>query len=188
VIARGGLDRVTARHILDSGLWQLFLGIEEAPWLEAKRQHYRQTSEDDIAFATDVAAMCNSDGGLLILGMKTKHHPDGDRIVSVNQCPVYPGIARRYERLLRRLIFPAPDGVRVEALRRDKKQHEGLVVVDVPDQPARLRPFLVYGALIGRSVHGALIGVPTRHGADTEWLSAPALHARLRVGRSALDR
>jgi hypothetical protein len=186
VIARGGLDRSSAGHLADAGLWDLFVGIEETDWLEVKSQHYEKTERGRLNFATDVAAFCNAGGGMLIIGMKTKRHPDGDRIASINGCPLGAGTARRYGQLIRRLIHPEPVGVTARALRRDLREAHGILVVDIPDQPAHVRPFLVSGGVVGRSVHGALIGVPTRRGADTDWLSTHTLHASLRAGRAAL--
>jgi hypothetical protein len=59
-------------------------------------------------------------------------------------------------------------------------------MVDVPEQSPEVRPFVVGGALVGASVHGAMIGVPVRRGSDTDWMKIETLQARLRAGRAAV--
>jgi len=174
------------RRALDTGLWDLLLGLDETSWLEAKRQHYREEPRDELNFASDVAAFCNAAGGLLIVGAKTKTHPDGDRIVAINQCPLPAGVARRYRRLLQKLVFPIPRGISISAMPNNALVDTGLLVIEIPEQPAELRPFFVTGSLVAASTHGAVIGIPVRHDADVSWMSPAALHARLRIGRAAL--
>jgi hypothetical protein len=62
----------------------------------------------------------------------------------------------------------------------------GLLVIEIPEQPADLRPFFVTGSLVAASTHGAVIGIPVRHDADVSWMSPAALHARLRIGSASL--
>jgi hypothetical protein len=173
-------------RVLQQGVWDLLCDLEETGWLEAKREHYRKDPRDELNFASDVAALCNAEGGVLIIGAKTKRQPDGDRITAINQCPLHPETVRRYTQLLGRLVFPAPIGVQIVALHDPARKASGLLVVNVPPQPRESRPFLVGGALIGDSVHRAMVGIPIRRGADTDWMHIAGLHARLRLGRSAL--
>jgi hypothetical protein len=49
----------------------------------------------------------------------------------------------------------------------------------VPPQRGELMPFMVAGAVVGDTVHGAMVGIPTRTGSDTDWMHVAELHARL---------
>jgi hypothetical protein len=92
----------------------------------------------------------------------------------------------RYEQLLRRLVAPVPVGLRIAPLRDPDHRGQGLLLIEVPAQSPDVRPFAVGGAHVGASVHGAMIGVPVRRGADTDWMKIEALQALLRAGRAAV--
>jgi hypothetical protein len=175
----GPPDHSWVVRIVTAGLWDLLLDLDESSWLEAKREHYRSDARGQLNFASDVAGLCNSGGGVLIVGARTKRHPDGDRIVAVNRCPLPSGVVRRYEHLLRRLVFPAPRDLRVLAIQEHADRTQGLLIVDVPPQRGELMPFMVAGAVVGDTVHGAMVGIPTRTGSDTDWMHVAELHARL---------
>jgi hypothetical protein len=170
VIIRGGLGPSIARELLEAGLWRLFLDMYEANWLEVKSQHYGRTTSDELSFANDVASFCNAAGGLLIIGMKTRRLPEGDRIAVINECPLPRAIVRRYEQLLRRYPYPAPRGLRIQALRRRPQDEAGLLLVEIPDQPELLRPFLVRGAFTARRVQAPMSGsLRDREPTPTGW-------------------
>lgn len=179
LVLDGPPDRSWVVRVVTAGLWNLLLDLDESSWLEAKRAHYGTDARGQLNFASDVTALCNSGGGVLIIGAKTKRHPGGDRIAAVNRCPLPPGMVRRYEQLLRRLVFPAPRDVRLLPVRDPADRAHGLLLIDVPSQADKLLPFMVAGAIVGNTVHGAMIGIPTRVGAETDWMHIAELHARL---------
>lgn len=183
---RPAVDAPSVMRVLESGQWELLCDLEEKSWLDAKSRHYRTDERGKLDLASDVASFCNSDGGIIVIGAKTKHTPDGDRVVAVNQCPLPAGIVRRYEQTLRQRIVPAPVGVRVIPFHNAVDRSRGMLVIEIPRQPIELGPWLVGGALVGASIHGTMVGLPVRRGADTDWAHISALQERLRATRVAV--
>jgi hypothetical protein len=82
-------------------------------------------------------------------------------------------------------VYPPIEGLQVEAM--DYGERRGLLIIVVPPQPERLKPFLVHGALVGSRVEGAFISIVRRRGEASIPISAPAIHTMLAAGRSLLQ-
>lgn len=63
-----------------------------------------------------------------------------------------------------------------------------LLVVHIPPQPEKLKPFLVHGAIVGGKVEGAFISIVRRRDEHSVPITAPAIHAMLAAGRALLRR
>jgi hypothetical protein len=91
------LSRDTTKRLLDAGLSEALVGQPEGEWLDAKRAPYRLDEESqEFELAKDVAALANADGGLIIIGMKTRNRGEGDTITAVNGCRLSDVSRRRY--------------------------------------------------------------------------------------------
>jgi hypothetical protein len=185
-LVAGRLTLPATRGILEGGVWAGFIGQYECPWLEAKSQHYRRDERGRVALAGDIAAFCNADGGLLVVGMKTKKDRRGDRVIAVNTCALDAGTLSWYEQAIGRLIYPRPDGIRLQRLGVAQRSRNGLLVIDIPEQDKGAKPFMVARAVVEGRVFGTLVGIPTRTRDATEWLQPAELHARVRAGIALL--
>ena len=94
-------------------------------------------------------------------------------------------MARRYQQVLEKRLFPPPDGLTIEAV----PEGDGmLVLIDIPPQPEELKPFLVHGAIVDGRVEGAFISIVRRRGESSIPITAPMIHATLAAGRALLRR
>ncbi len=174
-------DRSGVASLVRAGQAHLLIGSYESDWLEVKRAPYRDEPSEDLELAKDVAALANGIGGLLLIGLKTKKDPEGDRIQAVNECPLDPSTARRYHRVVKKHIYPTVDGLAIDLV-PGSSTDRGVMIIEVPAQADGSRPFLVHGIVRDGRVEGAYVGLPTRAGADTDFLDIKVLHGRLRAG------
>lgn len=177
----GGL--AAAREALGAGEPEKLLGLAECAWLDVKSGVY----DLDSAYGAeellkDVAAFANArEGGLLLVGFATRVEDGQEVIDRVRPVPRERVDLDRHRKLLDRIV-PVPMHVRVDWA--DCGQDKGILVIDVPAQPAACLPFLVPGpARTGKDSHqaGAL---PVRDGDRTRWLSVSDLQRLLAAGWS----
>jgi hypothetical protein len=165
---------------------ELLIGMRESDWLEVKRAPYRlDEPAEEIELAKDVAAMANSGGGMILLGVKSKKLPEHEEIHAINRCRLADVSPRRYRNLIHRRVYPEVRGFDVELI-ADGSVGMGVVLLTIPAQDEGHKPFVVHGALVGGKVRGAFIGIPRRVGDDTVFIDPQTLHARLRAGVRAL--
>jgi hypothetical protein len=154
---------------------------------EAKGAPYRlSTAEDQFDFAKDVAAFANnSSGGLIVCGLRTTKVRGSD--VVREACPIELAQVRPRDwvKLIRRLVVPSPEGLRVDI--RQAGGGRGYVLVDIPQQPEALKPFLIrVGRRAANRIVETDVTVPIRIGEHTEFSDVAALHGMLAAGRVAL--
>lgn len=179
-----GLTRATTADLVRAGRADLLVGLEEMEWLEVKSAPYNLAADAGrIELAQDVARFANADGGLLILGMKTKRCEDGERISTVRPIPRDLVAASRHRAVIDGRLFPPVEGLSIEIV----PQADGvLVLIAVPSQPDELKPFLVHGAIVAGRVEGSFFSIVTRRGDATVVTSAPAIHSMISAGRAVL--
>jgi hypothetical protein len=166
---------------------ELLIGMRESDWLEVKRAPYRLDEDTEkIELAKDVAAMANSGGGMILLGVKAKKLPEHEEIQAINRCRLADVSPRRYRDLIHRRVYPEVRGFDVELI-PDGSAGTGVVLLSIPAQDEGQKPFVVHGALVGGKVRGAFVGIPRRVGDGTVFVDPQTLHARLRAGERALS-
>jgi hypothetical protein len=172
--------------LLRSGQGAALVGLAESQILECKRAVNVRSQHDELEFAKDIAALANSEtGGLLIIGMATKHEQGRDRIVAVRPPPEAIR-SRQLRGMVDRRVYPPIDGLIVESVSSGSTQDSPLLFCLVPPQPEELKPFLVHGAIAGRRVEGAFISIPRRRGEDTIQTNPASIHSFLVAGRALL--
>jgi Putative DNA-binding domain len=172
--------------LLRSGQGAALIGLSESQILECKRAVNVRGEHDELEFAKDIAALANSEtGGLLIIGMATKRERGRDRIVAVRP-PSETITPRRLRGMVDRRVYPPIDALTVESVSSGSAEDPPLLFCLVPPQPEELKPFLVHGAIAGRRVEGAFIGIPRRRGEDTIQTTPASIHSFLVAGRALL--
>jgi hypothetical protein len=180
------LTQHATKRLLDAGLSEALVGQPEGEWLDAKRAPYRLDEEgQEFELAKDVAALANAEGGLIIIGMKTRNKGDGDVIAAVNGCQLSDVPRRRYVGVLERKVFPAVAGVEIVKA-RGASPNPDIAYIEVPGQSPGAKPFLVRGAVVAGRYKAAFISVPVRRGEGTSYVDIAMMHARLRAGAQAL--
>lgn len=94
-------------------------------------------------------------------------------------------LLRQIGSVVRNRIYPPPIDLRIEQIEVD--EHGALILIDIPPQPEEMAPFLVHGVIVDERRRDIFFSLPQRNGDYTDFLSLPALHARLVAGRAWLD-
>ncbi|MDQ6848458.1 MAG: ATP-binding protein, partial [Actinomycetota bacterium] len=157
------LSDVTAQHVLE-----LVAGaVHEDFDLDFKAQMYGNGDAEKRDLAADVAAMANSAGGVIVLGVEENEHA---------QAVAAPGIAISDE--VERRIFQVTAGISPVppiAVRRipldASDSGRGFVLVIVP------RSLSAPHAVV---VNATSLRYPVRHGTTTRYLTAPEVSAAYR--------
>ncbi|HEX8082078.1 MAG TPA: ATP-binding protein [Jatrophihabitans sp.] len=141
--------------------------LAEQPDLDWKRERYEGKADWQEEFAKDVAAMANTGGGLLVLGINEhRHTSEADTIAGVQP------LSDSDERTLRQVAFsriaPPVSGIAFANMVGE----DGACVVAVWVPPSSDVPHLVY--------RQALFGAPFRDGTRTEWMREQQIQAAYR--------
>jgi hypothetical protein len=145
-------------------------------------------AQGDFRLALDVCAFANSvPGGLVVLGLQD----DGARVTGVLGGPAGEEMAgeevvARIGEVLQRLVFPVPEGVRIETAPSGAAGAQAVVAVLVPPQEQLLRPFLVCGTIVGDQLSGMGVTLVERRHATIYTHGVVALHSQLAAGRALL--
>lgn len=178
------MDIEDVRSALRAQVPTAVLGLQEGQWLEAKATPHDLHSLRSVEeLVKDVAALGNSGGGLLLLGVVTRAE-DGeevlDRIVSIDRSAVD---LARLRQLIRVHVTPAPRGVTVGWC--DDGQSR-LVFIDIPKQP--VGSVFVVAAPVDKLGHvsSQAIAVPMRTEDGTlHWVSRTEIQQLLAAGIAA---
>ncbi len=175
-----------ARHLISGGQTKLLLGQRECAWLDAKAIPYKLATEGEKwEVAKDVAAFANTGhDALLVFGVVTKKDPNGDVLDSLRPFPLSGLDVIALRSTLRERIVPLIPDLDVGVSEARGGHSYGWIYI--PAQVQELRPFLVAGALNGKSFIGTHISIPFRVGEETIHLDASAVHSLLAAGRAVL--
>lgn len=188
MLSSGAVGPESALSLIMGGAADALVGQPESSWLEAKSDEYDlQTLHGRLRISQAVAKFCNSeDGGLIVIGAKTKKVPGGEIIQSVRGIRAdAPGIETRYLRVLDQHLYPLPVHLGIHTV--PVGDGRILLVLNLPPQPDHLKPFLVWGAMTpGGQVEGAFISIVQRRGEGSVPTTGPMIHAALSAGRALL--
>lgn len=140
-------------------------GAPEAVDLEYKESHYGTGDSDKREFAKDVAALANTNGGLLLIGIGESNGGLDLKPVSLSEPELI-----RYRQIAANQIFPLPS-MNLEVVRQPDDSRRGVLALAIPRSP--LAPHAV-------AVNEGL-RYPRRHGPTTEFLSEPEVAAAYRA-------
>lgn len=179
-------DEVVER--LDAGDAAAVVGEPETAHLDFKEQPYiLSTDKGRWELAKDVAALANSGGGCLVIGVATTVPADREEEVASEVKPV-PAALVDVQQM--RSTIDAASGVypvlkQVEIRRIQRPDGKVLGIVRVPSQDDDDLPFIVVRMVEGDEKRGVGIGVPLRSGPHTFWVPPGQLHRDLSDGRRA---
>lgn len=181
------ITKDSVRSLLEAKSPQLLVGLVESSWFEAKSHSYDlNTHHGALALASDVSRFANSpEGGLLVIGLFTKSRKGTDVVSGVNSIAPRSLSPRRYLKRIDQLVYPAIVGVQV--VRFEWTHDAAVLLIDVPPQQERLKPFLVHGAIVDDHVEGAYISIMQRRGEDAVPVTASAIHSALVAGRAVIE-
>lgn len=130
---------------------EALLGMPELPILDVKKQLYRLTTGvQKHEYALDLASFANtSTGGLIVIGLATGHvDHQGDIIQQLTPTDLSLFSVNQYLDVANHWIIPPIEGIAIDT-QRCRDGH--LVLILIPPQPERSKPYLVRG---GASMDG----------------------------------
>lgn len=181
-------DPVEVEALLDAGDEAALLGESETEHLDFKEQPYvLNTDKGKWELAKDVAALANSGGGCLVIGVSTDVPPDSEDEVAG---AIKPFPQERFDVQQVRAALDAASGVypviKGVAIRKfSRAGDKALALVRVPPQAEDDQPFMTVRMVEGDEKRGVGIGVPFRSGPHTYWTPPGQLHRDLSDGRRA---
>jgi len=175
-------DNEELLEALKSGDFARVLGTPEAGSVDFKSEPYSMnTPKGPAEYSKDVAAFANAEGGLIVLGYKTKKNASELEEVAEEHRPVPKSMVDvgRLRSSLDRIVYPKVRGVRAEWFPPGTDQAHGVLVIEVPRQSAEDKPFFVKKFISDSGHEAEGITIPVRSGAVTDYTSVETLHARL---------
>ena len=122
-------------------------------------------------------------GGLVVVGFSTRKEHDSEVLDSMRPVPRVHVDLDRHRKLIRERVIPPPRGVSVEWI--DCGSDHGLLVIDVPVQPAACLPYVVPGPTRTANVSRMSVAVPVREGDATPLFpQQDQALVRVQVGRA----
>jgi hypothetical protein len=137
-------DSADLREIIRSGDFSKLKGLVEGNLLECKGQPYDLVSDGGKReLAKDVSSFANSDGGLIIIGARTKKGGSfGDEIDEIRPFERNMLNPNQYHNVLRDWVYPTLIDVEI-SFHKTLVGQGGIFLIDVPKQPADRKPFLI---------------------------------------------
>ena len=184
------LQRLTpdqVRQIITEGRFDDLLGVVETQQLEFKGEPYQLVSESQKhELAKDVSALANADGGLILIGVKTRKDPSvlGDLVSEVRAFPQSLVNLDQYHSVLKDWTYP-PLLVEIKWFRSSDKPEVGLVMIAVSRTHGKQVPSLVtrYVTTSDKRVE-TVVGYFERRRPDVEHKSVQQIHALIQTGLS----
>lgn len=133
-----------ARQALGAGKCRQLIGAHECIWLDVKEGPYRIDDDASVAeLLKDVAAFANSEGGLLVVGYRTRLDASVEVVDAIRAVPKALVDVDRYRKFIRKNIAPHIRGQ--EITWHDVGIDKGILVIDIPIQAEADKLFVVPG-------------------------------------------
>ena len=135
-------------------------------------------------FAKDVAAFANVRGGYILVGFTTKTSTTsyGEEIADVHPVPADLFNIDQHIKLLQEWLYPQPVGVQINFVPFGPDSTKGILVVFIPPQSERSKPFLLTKTLTDKKSTDVIIAYVERRLDFTDARSVVELHHALRIG------
>jgi hypothetical protein len=185
-VTGGRLSLQSAIDLVRAGKAATLIGLQEGSWFDGKSAPYLlATDAQRWELAKEVASFANSEqGGLILIGARTKSQPNGDVVQSVcdfELSRIQPGI---YRRILAARVHPRVEGLEVRTVSCTASR--GIAYIHIPPQRDEIKPFVVKGVVVAGDVRGTHVSIPVRDGEDTRYADPAEIHSLLQAGRMAL--
>ena len=174
--------------LLDTGDEARLIGESETEQLDFKEQPHILTSEKGKwELAKDVAALANSGGGCIVVGVSTIVPSDREEEVAsaINPFPSTMADVKQIRDSLdaASAVYPVVRGVTIRKFER--ASGKAMLLIRVPPQSEDDLPFMVVRMVEGDEKRGVGVGVPFRSGPHTYWTPPGQLHRDLSDGQRA---
>lgn len=184
VVQPVGVDEVLA--ILRDGTDDdRLLGFYETRWLDFKGSPYRlDEPREQWELAKDIAALANSGGGCVVVGVHTEKDTarDEEHASKVAPFPVKLLDVKRHYDFLGRDIYPPIEGLTIEPFPRGEQT---LLALITPEQDDDREPFLISRFVDEAGLTWRAFVLPRRSGSHTSFEPIGMIHRDIAEGRRA---
>lgn len=183
----GTVNIDNVRKALGAADLEALIGLEECGWMDVKSQPYMldKGAHHKEELVKDVAAFANTPtGGLLLIGFRTSTANAVETVSHVAPVPRALVNTDTYRKLIDERVYPQVQDLELTWIGRG--EGKGVLVIDIPAQPAAARPFVI-PAPTGKDERPAGgFAIPVRRGDRTAFWSAAEAHRRLSAGWMAI--
>jgi hypothetical protein len=179
------ISRAELEEALQQRNFDAIVGHVENLWFDAKDQPYKLDTENGKReLAKDVAAFANSQGGTIVVGLRTAKSTSryGDEVTEVRLLAQGLVDPSRYRDVILSWVFPAVEGFESEWIAEKTDPTKGLFVLRVPEQRVTLKPFLVVKTIEAGKVLETLFGYSERRDDVNAPMGIVELQRALRTG------
>jgi hypothetical protein len=187
LVHAGPVNIDDVRAALSAEDLEALIGLEECGWMDVKSQPYKvEELRPKEELVKDVASFANAPtGGLIIIGFKASKNNGVETIDEVRAVPRALVDTETYCKLIDERVYPRIEGLELSWVSRGDDR--GVLIIDVPAQPASARPFVIPPPTkkgSPQAVEG--LAVPVRRGDRTVFWSRPEAHRLLSAGWMAI--
>ena len=177
------------KQILEERTLDLLIGLKEDSWFDAKgcQGYDLSTPQGRIDLAKDVTGFANSEGGHIIVGLRTK-------IVTEERTEIVDALSfvartdfsiSQYNGVIREHVHPKISGLAVDWIESPKDPERGLGTIWVPAQEENRKFFLMTRVIeAGQEIKQIVFGIAKRSGSSTEPLTCRQLYDMTQRGQS----
>lgn len=170
---------VDLKDALGKGDFDRILGTRESTWIDFKKEPYRlDRFKGRWEYVEDVAALANANGGCLVIGVRTGRPANelASTLESYTAIPKERVDLKQHGDALLSGIYPEVWGVTLLWFPPDPGTGAGLLLIEVPAQRQRDKPFVMRSMLGPEDRQINALGIPVRDGSETIWLKAERIH------------
>lgn len=174
------------QDILGRGQFYELVGSIETEWMDCKAEPYHRlfSESDKRELSKDVASFANTEGGVILLGVKTRQNSIhfGDEVESINPFPQDLINPQQFYDTLQEWLYPMPHHLSVKWVPHSEETNKGIIAIEVPPQSQELKPFLIRKVLDSGKTVEIMFGYPERRRDFTEIWSVEKMQSHLRDG------
>jgi hypothetical protein len=179
------------RTILKEARFSDLLGIAESYNFECKSQPYDlQQPKQQHELAKDVSALANSEGGLIIVGLKTKKDLT-QRLDIVDKIRPFDKSLFNQEKLLstiEQFVFPYIQNLQIEWHDFLQEEGKGIFSIFVPTQEKSPKPYLVTRLIDSDdNVYGNVVGIFERRRDTVSHRTPQGIHSLLSFAENTYE-
>lgn len=179
------LDKEDLERIISSNSFDELIGKYENEWVDCKSQPYILSEiKNKRELAKDVSSFANSDGGYILIGMKTS--PDdthiGDKIDELKPFESMLIDGDQILKICEEWIYPKPEGLDVSWIPSKEDVNKGIGVIKIPSQSDSLKPFLIKNVLDGEKQVEIMFGYVERRRDKSQPYTLRDIQTTLRYG------
>jgi hypothetical protein len=161
------------------------VGVYERSWLDFKATYHFASLRSRWEFAKDVAAMAESGGGVIVVGVQAEKDPDRDEERACKVAPVPHAmfdVKRAYD-IVSEDVYPGI--VDVDIRPHPREDGKRIVSILVPAQDEDRKPFMLERVVTDVGAEISAFALPRRSGSHTVFEKVGFVHRDIADGRRA---